>query len=448
MTASQLSSTRNPLNFALTIKKFLAVIRLLLDNRLAKPAVSVVVTEPMRPTAIFFGRYKHFTSSNESSLRIDRVLGPIADEMSKSFHLEEFVLDNLSSRTIHHNKRIFHRAFSIDIFQFKGIFSSGLIPACKKHDIGSFKLIVSLLFDGVVFLSARKSMKQYFRSLPCPSFALIDTWYSPDMMGIVSVLHEEKIVIVEVQHGYIHPKHAMYVDWPVNTGNAISLRPDSFWTWSDLAMNGLNIAESVCHTHNDFFVGGYPWTYQQIQKLKGDKTFTEQRLLTKSHKVLITLGAPQTDGCEDLPEALLRVLENKVDISFVLLPHPNVPNFKEYLDLKFKNKLPLNVEVAAINSDVYSLLASCSHHITAMSTVALETPAFGVPSLIIGRIGVGLFDSLIDNKWLFATESNEQVILDFLSTNTKGKKVDGTYIESSLPLLLSGIEKCKVRAKM
>jgi hypothetical protein len=144
----------------------------------------------------------------------------------------------------------------------------------------------------------------------------------------------------------------------------------------------------------------------------------------------------------------LRVLENKVDISFVLLPHPNVPNFKEYLDLKFKNKLPLNVEVAAINSDVYSLLASCSHHITAMSTVALETPAFGVPSLIIGRIGVGLFDSLIDNKWLFATESNEQVILDFLSTNTKGKKVDGTYIESSLPLLLSGIEKCKVRAKM
>ena len=453
MTVAPLNASRDPFRFTTNVQELLVSLFQVIINQFPKLATNEKTKNMSVPTVFTFGRFKHFTLDSEAGKCRDRVLGPIADQLSKQFHLEQFIMDNSQKESTLEPFKIFPRDFPTSNFFIRGLFSSGLLQACKKQNIKPFRLIASLFIDGLLFASARKGMKRYCEFLPHPSFALIDTWYSPDMMGIVSILKESGVTVIEVQHGFIHPKHAMYVDWPPDSIDGISLRPDAFWSWSIPAMEILFTNNTLCHTGKKVFIGGYPWTYQQVQNLSSGNFPSGEELppiktTENQTQTLITLGAPQTDGCEDLPKSLLQVIEQRRDITFILLPHPNVPDFQNYIDSKFNFGLPNNVIVAPINSNVYSLLSICTHHITAMSTVALESPAFGIPSLIIGGIGMDLFESLIDDIWLFATDSDVQVIDDFLMKPLHGEQTYLAYIESSPQRLLAGIERCKALASI
>jgi hypothetical protein len=448
LTAKSLIGPQNPVQLVKKVQTLLVGIFRVVANQFTKSVVTEPTNSQTLPTVLTFGRDKHFTIDTSSKMRCDRVLGPISRHLSQEFYLEQFILDNSQNRNPSDTEKRFRRDLFVKKIFVRGLFSSGLIRACKRYGVSPLRIVMLLFIDGLIFASARKGMKRYFRIHPQPLFVLIDTWYSPDMMGIVSVLRELEITVIEVQHGFIHPKHAMYVNWPSETGEYTSLRPNVFWCWSNLAIEILNIKEFLCHTGRNVFVGGYPWTYQQVQGLINLNSSLDEELPLKKvsengTRVLITLGAPQIDGCEDLPDPLLNVIMKRRDTLFVLLPHPNIPNFQYYLDMKFKNHIPSNVIIAPLNSNVYSLLSKCTHHVTAMSTVALESPALGVPSLIIGKIGIDLFFPLIDKIWLYATDTDARLIDEFLMTPFLREQEHFTYIDSSPLLLNMGIERCK-----
>ena len=453
MTATPSNSSSNQRQTAKKTWRLLVSSSRVITRHFSKSVADERINGFTQPTVFTFGRYQHFVLDHDDTKRKDRVLGPIAEELAQQFQLEQFVLDNSSIESSLDSWRQFRRAIPTSNFRIRGLFSSGLVHECQKQGINRFRLVVSLFFDGLLFVSARKSMKRYCTALPHPSFALIDTWYSSDMMGIISVLRELNVNIIEIQHGFIHPNHAMYINWPNDSIYYKSIRPNAFWSWSNLAKNLLDIETMPCHTGKKVFVGGYPWVYLQVEKFAGATIRSDEELSLiekRRHRtqVLITLGAPQIVGCEDLPESLLTVIRNRQDVSFVLLPHPNVPNFQNYLNYKFNYVLPKNVYVAPINSNLYSILGVCTHHITAMSSVALESSALRVPSLVIGKIGMELFNSLIDNKWLFATDSDDQVINNFLMEPNRVEKVSLAYVESSIELLHAAIERCKVLARL
>jgi hypothetical protein len=273
------------------------------------------------------------------------------------------------------------------------------------------------------------------------------------MMGLISFLREHKVTVIEIQHGFINPHHAMYINWPSESSSAKSLRPNVFWSWSALANKMLDIANYPCHTGEKVFVGGYPWSYLRAKNLKFFETqnnteITRSKPEYRSIRVLLTLGALQTEECEDLPDYLLELIYLRTDISFTLLPHPNDPNPRRYLESRFVTGQPENVIVAQINTDLYSLLDNSTHHITAMSTAAIEAQYLGIPTLMSSKLGQVLFSSLIDNRLIFVSYGNRESVENFLNQKRVPVQTKSTYISSSAELLENGIKICVKAAKL
>lgn len=248
---------------------------------------------------------------------------------------------------------------------------------------------------------------------------LFECYYKPEVFGIIAAAKELDIQTVDIQHGKQGTHHLMYTHWSAAPEGGFNTVPDEFWNWGEESVENIRSSSSVefLKNHKPRAVG-FPWLDKCREQLPFTLDENQQgflkRLSSFDSRILITLQPETVDNEGAIPSELLDVmLTTRENRAWLIRLHPSMKQLPNRYDSL------LNIENVFIDIPtalpLYVLLKHSTHHITKFSSVAFEANSFGIPTLIIGAIGLSLYSQYFKDAVFL---SNQQMsVVEFVKSN-------------------------------
>jgi hypothetical protein len=269
------------------------------------------------------------------------------------------------------------------------------------------------------FLDSRKKLKTIY----------LTSWYFSDMMALVAAARERCIKTIEVQHGKQGKFQAMYSGWRIPE-EGYQMMPDVFWNWGEPSAEHI-LASSPNRLIHRPIIGGFPWLDYFCQHVSKHNVANH---IKTGKRVLVTTQEPQGDNNQSIPDFFLEFLrENPSDISFIFRCHPNDRRGAEYCRYRL-SELPTEIyTIDDGSSNLYDILISATHHITAYSSCCYEANAFGVPTLLFGADARAIYSDEIESGLFSWALGSAKDLASWLESGSSDKDMtDRRYIRSSL----------------
>lgn len=269
------------------------------------------------------------------------------------------------------------------------------------------------------FFDSRKSLKTVY----------LTGWYFPDMMGIIAAAQERGIKTIDLQHGKQGKLQAMYSGWRI-PDYGYQLMPNVFWCWGKPSAEHILARSPDRNTHLPI-VGGYPWLDYYRRHISSAASSAREG--TRKF-VLVTIQPRQGDNVEPVPDFLLEFLREKPEgMYFVFRCHPNDRNGPTYCRRRLY-EFPHDIyDIDDGRSNLFDMMISSSHHITAYSSCCYEASAFGVPTLLFGADARTIYSDEIETGVFSWTPGSTRDLALWLETSKSDTGALGSaYIFSSL----------------
>ena len=274
----------------------------------------------------------------------------------------------------------------------------------------------------------RKCIKLYN-----PSLIFLTCFYSDYAFALTLAAQEHGIKVVELQHGQQGDFHMMYSHWENYPIEGYDLIPDIFWMWSRANLPRIEQWTKHCKKHR-VIVGGNPWLGYSIQHsnvavlpeqfLRKIKTFNKVVLLSLQHS--------------KIPKILIDAIDREENILWLIRLHPRFIHERNVIETELSKLSNQNYELAVANQmSIYNLFDVVDVQVTFWSTVAYESLAFDVPTIIVHENGQDAMSSYIE-KGIFRYSENTKEIIDLVNnSHVVFKKEEERYIEFDKELIQS-----------
>lgn len=232
------------------------------------------------------------------------------------------------------------------------------------------------------------------------------TYYSSSSMAFILACRRLDISVYDIQHGVQGKGHVAYRAWRPIDGRLPNVLPHGFWCWDNASAVHL---QRWCRLHGgpDVVVGGNVWNEFVLNSV----IYVEDYACVKpdSITVLVTLQPLQ----EPLPKLLLDAMANtSSDVLWLVRLHPAMANaYADSLISKLKSIGCRNFRVVSDRDEpLPRQLVRTNLHVTVYSSVVIEAAALGVPSVVIDRRAVELYQDELNNGKVLLVRSAQELI--------------------------------------
>ena len=380
----------------------------------------------------FLCRASHQVSIKGHSLKFDRVLDPLFNEIKTIKQCQMFVLGIPKKKKYHFPKKHLARPGQFQAMGLSGIAESGLKEELDKWQIDKDKFNELISRAEKDFSAGYFSARKLFRANTKMEFLFTSVWYAAETMGYIAAAHEIGVKVVEVQHAAEIYNHLMYFDWTKTPVGGFELAPDLFMMWNKECSEIVQKSFSGGRK-NTTMVAGYPWHdfYKSFSNIEIPLT----RAFKYPKRVLFTLQGPTFESKKRVPNFIIEYMQqDRSDVHFNFRCHPNDLNAQQEIKDLVRLNLKTKFEVTSGSEDLIESLARCNYHITAYSTVCYEAQIYGIPTLLFGSESAELYRREIDEGIFQWTDGSAFAVERFL-----GSEHDATdhkqELKSSLRLL-------------
>lgn len=249
-----------------------------------------------------------------------------------------------------------------------------------------------------------------------PKFILELCYYNLANLSLNILANENKIPIIELQHGSLGPSHLGYTGWSNLPKNGYKLFPNIIWCWDKLSYDHINTWASK--TPNiELIIGGNTWlTYINNSKLEDIDWFFEKKTI-----ILYTM---QRNYIEDYIYETIRLSSKKY--LWMLRPHPRHSESIEEIKRKaaqYKIENKIEIEKAQ-KMPLPAILKNAYLHLSEFSGSIIEAAAIGTHSIILNQEGVDSYTEYIDEGKATAFLSKDpERLIDLIDNFVSNKPV-------------------------
>jgi hypothetical protein len=237
----------------------------------------------------------------------------------------------------------------------------GVVPVAQRE---AFGLSAGYLCQLALYGRALQAAAERLIGLRKPSAVFVLCGYQP-FIPIQRAVRAAGIPLIELQHGLIHESHPGYA---LDGGASGDHVPDHLVVFGK---RFAEIAEAASpHWRGRLSIGGHPWLREKSKHVAPLEARRDVILFSQLEQpVREALRALALELATKLPGAL----------RIVIKPHPREADADAYWGAITSERIAL----APFQSDSYTLLGECRAAVSVYSTIALEAPAFGCPSIVL-----------------------------------------------------------------
>jgi hypothetical protein len=289
----------------------------------------------------------------------------------------------------------------------------GVVPAAQRE---AFALPSSYLCQLALYGRTLQAATERLIGLRRPAAVFVLCGYQP-FVPMQRAIKAAGIPLIELQHGLIHESHPGYA---LDGGADADHVPDHLVVFG---RRFAEIAAQACpYWRGRTSVGGHPWLRE--------KSVRTRPLRERSDVILFgQLEQPVREALRALALELAPQLPSGMRI--VIKPHPRESDADQYWGAITSDRIAL----APFRADSYALLRDCRAAVSVYSTIALEAPAFGCPSIVLrSPLWSDDIRAMVDNGALLAADDPGDV-LAALSSSATGADAANTLFGVATPAL-------------
>ncbi len=224
---------------------------------------------------------------------------------------------------------------------------------------------------------------------------LLDCWHAWESLGAALAAHRLGIRTVDVQHGIQEHRHFAYASWTKAPPGGYEAFPKAMWFWGREAARIFNDQNAQpCET----IVGGNLWLNQWRSTGPSFVVSAVEQARVATSKcaksILVTLSYAPEEELEFLAPAIRSAPPNWL---WLIRMHPNTLSQRAQLAARARDLGEGRIQLdEGTDMPLYALLRVVNVHATLHSTCALESLAFGVPTVIFHKTGEEAFGKHVD----------------------------------------------------
>lgn len=245
------------------------------------------------------------------------------------------------------------------------------------------------------------------------SKVFIVAYYNNAGHAMILACRSLNIEIVDLQHGVQGSLHLAYGSWTRVPDSGFDLLPNSFWVWSDYEKKSLACFDNVVSDHESVVSGNTfleAWIKNGNELPKLYDSIFDELFRTDKQKVLLTLS-PGADSEHLMADIWNLIRQTKDEFLWLIRLHPHMmTKLKEYVEKVNGLGIPIDNVVKASELPLYAVLRKIDVHITAQSSVTIESSKFGVPSIITSEYGMSLYVDSVPSDFLTFARSKTEVL--------------------------------------
>lgn len=238
------------------------------------------------------------------------------------------------------------------------------LGAVSVDQARAFELPASYLCQLALYGRAMQAAAERLIALRKPRAVFVLCGYQP-FIPIQRAVRAAGVPLIELQHGLIHESHPGYA---LDGGAGADHVPDHLVVFGERFAEVARAASP--HWHGRLSVGGHPW-------LRAKSAHVAPLDARRDVILFSQLEAPVRAALRALALELAPELPSGLRI--VIKPHPRETDAEAYWGAITSERIAL----APFHADSYALLGACRAAVSVYSTIALEAPAFGCPSLVL-----------------------------------------------------------------
>jgi len=237
----------------------------------------------------------------------------------------------------------------------------GVVPAAQQQ---AFELSASYLCQLALYGRTLQAATERLIALRRPAAVFVLCGYQP-FVPMQRAIKSAGIPLIELQHGLIHESHSGYV---LDGGAGADHVPDHLVVFGQ---RFAEIVEDACpYWRGRLSIGGHPW-------LREKRAHTQP---LRERRDVILFSQPEQPVREGLRALALELAPQLPSgMRVVIKPHPRESDSDAYWGAIASDRIAL----APFRADSYTLLRDCRAAVSVYSTIALEAPAFGCPSIVL-----------------------------------------------------------------
>jgi len=270
-------------------------------------------------------------------------------------------------------------------------------------------------------------LKDYFVKilLKCrPKLAFVECYYSTIQHAFILACKELKIPIIDIQHGVQGNLHVAYGNWSKVPVSGYEMLPDYFWCWSQHEVDAINKWRGSLETHiplnygNPFLEKWKNGDGKMIEHFQ--KKYESIKVDKDKINILYTL---QTET--PFPEWIFDVIKkHKNEFFWWIRLHPMMFLEKTKYIKMFSEFANCNIDMAS-DLPLLTLLNNIDIHVTYHSSTVIEAEHFNVPSIILHKNAIEMYNEQVKNGHCFLAnkETFVKIVRKLLDEKATIKKV-------------------------
>ncbi|MCP4351337.1 MAG: hypothetical protein GY795_38215 [Desulfobacterales bacterium] len=266
-----------------------------------------------------------------------------------------------------------------------------------------------------------------------PKVVFLVVYYYCVTYALISAAKRLDIKTVDIQHCHQgEGNNLSYAHWRTIPHGGYELLPDFLWCWGNKtkALHD-EWRPSECRHYHRTVIGGNrwlgKWLENEFDNIKEAEDPFYEYLETKE-KVILATFQPTSDM---LPDYLLAaMLKSPKNWLWLMRLHPlDWPRTGETKELIESHGIR-NFEIEkATRYPLYLLLKCTDYHLSSQSTVAYESVAFNIPTIIIHPSGMEMFSEYINQGIMSYTDDTDE-LLELLNQPAKVRQPEQSFAET------------------
>lgn len=269
-----------------------------------------------------------------------------------------------------------------------------------------------------------------------PRVLILQSYYSPLTMALITACKHLNIITVDNQHG-IMDKEPSYSNWSNLPDSGYEALPDFFWTWGQYGADVINEWRPENYAHHQAIIGGHLWlAYKdRMPATNGIKPLIDQ---AKKAKKVILISLQYLTWEDALPDSVLDAMQTAPpDYLWLIRLHPIHAKVDDVQKLiyEFEQRTIKNYEIdLSTEAGLSEILTLSDVHLTRSSGTVYEALALNVPAGTFHAKGLEYFERLIEKQIVHPVLSSEE-ILSFIEQSEHIKTVNVHYFAETDPAI-------------
>ena len=292
----------------------------------------------------------------------------------------------------------------------------------------SLKITENDLLKWVEKINALKGFYTRLYKKTKPSKIILLSYYGyDDLYAALLVANSFKIKTIDFQHGPQTNVHMAYTNWLKVPDQGFNIMPKEYWNWDENSKNNIEAwANKTSAISTKVF--GQPYVAYWMKR--------HEKLINNDNEVI--LYSMQTSPLELFTIKLINLIK-KSRYKWIIRLHPrNNVDIKKIEEFLAKNEIISNTIIQdSMDEPLPQVLNRSVLHITNYSGCTIEANMMGVPTILVHKVGMEMFNLYIDDELVFYLDQKDKRFeskFQDLVKNVESKDTNLSYREILNPL--------------